>query len=555
MKLIFKILGLLLCFHSVTHAQVTENVADINSRGNAFPFGSKIFQGEKICFQAFDRNGNTSLYILNDEGTQTIHTFTCGDHAVFINQAISYKQGVLFGVVNDSLNHGIWYWDGEGKARRIHEEAILGDEYAVVDGKLYVNASLPGKDAFVYELESGRLQKVRAFDKTIQGLGVDRMLDWKGKLMVSYLGSFYLLDKEEIQIYEPAGKGNYFEPFVFKGSLYFGFGERKQDPELKSVNILDKVSNHGNIVPNYHCVDAFAPLKGDDKVFFLSNPDGDGEAIYSMLPGSKPTRIKDKYYQETSSRFSSYCVNKDGLYFCSKPDDREEFSIWQYAMDTLIPYQLENARNPMFIAPWGQDLLMIAKHDYYDVEPLKVSTFQFPNVKVTDVVIMENTPKGRKVGQVQVDKKNSKRLKYDIVGGNIGDAFTIDPSDGSIYIQNTDSLNARLHPHIDLEVKVITSCFKPVVKVPINLLTARPIDMNNLQERFLFYPDFNRKGFLMTSVLEDGEHIGVFNEQLKMVDELVVSNKSIYFSGYPAGFYVLNAQNKHRNYFQKVEIK
>jgi hypothetical protein len=198
---------------------------------------------------------------------------------------------------------------------------------------------------------------------------------------------------------------------------------------------------------------------------------------------------------------------------------------------------------------------MIAQHNTYDREPLKLTTFQFPSVKFSEVILMENTPKGRKVGQVVVDKKNSKKLRYDIVGGNPGNAFTIDPYDGSIYVQNPAGLNAKKNPHMDLEVKVITSCFKPVVKVPIDLLVAKPLDMNNLEERFLFYPDFSKKGILLTNVLEDGEHITIFTDDLRMIDDLVVQNKSILFSGYPAGIYIVNAKNQYRNYYQKIEIK
>ena len=108
---------------------------------------------------------------------------------------------------------------------------------------------------------------------------------------------------------------------------------------------------------------------------------------------------------------------------------------------------------------------------------------------------------------------------------------------------------------MDLEVKVITSCFKPVVKVPIDLLVAKPLDMNKLEERFLFYPDFSKKGILLTNVLEDGEHITIFTDDLRMIDDLVVQNKSILFSGYPAGIYIVNAKNQYRNYYQKIEIK
>lgn len=554
-NLIF-ILFLSLFVNGDANAQKTESIADINSKGDAFPFGHKMFQGEKICFQAFDRNGNTGLYTLNEKGTVAIHQFSNTDHVILVSQVISAEGKILFSTVNDSLQAGIWLWTGEGKARLIHPDAVLGEAYAARNGKILVNASIPGKSGFIWTLEQGKLQRASAFDKYVDNLAVDRMLIWKDKWLISYRDRFYLYDGATVSLYEPAGKNIALrEPFVFKGQLYFSAADSRNNLSLKSVNIADKVLNRGNIVPNAFCMDAFSPLIGDDKAYFLSNPNEEGAAIYSLTETGNPQPIEDKFYQEKDSRFSSYCVNKDGLFFCTKPSHRSDYSIWQYAMDTLIPYQLEGAKNPISVAPWGEDLLMIARHNTYDREPLKLTTFQFPSVKFSEVILMENTPKGRKVGQVVVDKKNSKKLRYDIVGGNPGNAFTIDPYDGSIYVQNPAGLNAKKNPHMDLEVKVITSCFKPVVKVPIDLLVAKPLDMNKLEERFLFYPDFSKKGILLTNVLEDGEHITIFTDDLRMIDDLVVQNKSILFSGYPAGIYIVNAKNQYRNYYQKIEIK
>lgn len=554
-KIRIHFIALLFLFTGV-QAQKTENIADINSKGDAFPFGHKLFQGERICFQAFDRNGNSGLYTLDESGTVVIHTFNQNSRVVLVSQVISAAGKVLFSTTNDSLQSGIWLWNGEGKAKLIHPDAQLGEAYAARNGKILVNAVIPGKNGNMWSLEDGKLQRESSFDNYIDNLAVERMLIWKDKWLVSYRDRFYLFDGTSVSLYEPAGKNvDLREPFVFKGQLYFSAKDSRDNLSLKSVNIADKLSNRGHVVPNAYCMDAFAPLIGDDKVYFLSNPDADGAAIYSLSETENPKRIEDKFYKETDSRFSSYCVNKDGLFFCTKPSHRSDYSIWQYAMDTLIPYQLENAKNPISLAPWGEDLLMIARHDIYDREPMKLSTFQFPSVKFADVVLMENTPKGRKVGQVVVDKKNSKKLRYDIVGGNPGDVFTIDPYDGSIYVQNPKGLDAKKNPHMDLEVKVITSCFKPVVKVPVDLLVAKPLDMNKLEERFLFYPDFSRKGYLMTNVLEDGEHISIFTDDLRMIDELVVQNKSIYFSGFPSGVYIVNAKNQYRNYYQKIEIK
>jgi hypothetical protein len=549
-------LGLILFGYQVW-AQKTEGISDINSKGSAFPFGSKIFEGEKICFQAFDRNGNTALYYMGPDGTKTIKSWDNTDHSVFIHAVISFANQVVFSVVNDSANNGIWQWTEKGGAKLIYQNAQLNEQHAYFNDKMYVNAAIPNEKGFVFSIDnSGKWKQESAFNSEVNNVAIERMLVWQNKLLINYKQAIFDFDGSKLHHNHVLGHDHLVsETFIFNDHLYLNGKKPKGNLKFYQVDTKGHAKELGNVCPNEYCLDAFTPLISENAAFFLSNSDKKGEAIYELSKKGEVVKIQNQFYNEKSSRFSSYCVAKDGLFFCSKPDDASEYSVWQYAMDTLIPFRMDNARNPLAITSWGEDLLMIARHENYDFEPIKVEPFKFPSIKFFDYAIMETTPKGRKIGQIEVDKKNSKKLKYDIVGGNAGDAFTIDPYDGSIYIQNTDSLSAKNHPVFDLEIKIITSCFKPVVHVPINLLVAKPLDMNNLQERFLFYPDFDRKGYLLTSVLEDGEHITVYNLDFRMVDELVVANKSIYVSGYKAGIYILNAKNKDRNYFQKIELK
>jgi hypothetical protein len=538
-------------------AQKTQGISDINSKGSAFPFGSKIYEGEKICFQAFDRNENTGLYYMGVDGMKTIKTWENKDHSVFIHPVLSFSDRVVFGIVNDSANNGIWQWTEKDGAKLIYPGATLNDEHVMYNDKMYVNASIPNEKGFVFSIDkAGKWKQETAFNSEVNNMAIERMLIWQNKLLINYKLALHEFDGNKLHHNHALGHDhNITETFVFNNHLYFNGKKAKGKTHFYQMNAKGDAKELGNVSPNEYCLDAFTPLVSDNSAYFLSNSDKRGEAIYELNKKGEVVKIQNEFYHDKSSRFSSYCVAKDGLFFCSKPDDAAEYSVWQYAMDTLIPYHMDNARNPLAIASWGEDLLMIAKHDYYDFEPIKVEPFKFPSITFYEYDIMETTPKGRKIGQVEVDKKNSRKLSYEIIGGNAGETFTIDPYDGSIYVHNTDSLSAKNHPKFDLEIKVITSCFKPVVHVPVNLLIAKPLDMNNLEERFLFYPDFDRKGFLLTTVLEDGEHITVYNLDFRMVDELVVSKKSIYVSGYKPGIYLLNAKSKNRNYFQKIELK
>lgn len=553
MKLHFKLAAWFCVAALCVNAQKTESISDINSKGSAFPFGTHIFEGEKPSFQAFDRNGNSSLYVMEQTGLTPVKSWNLHGRVPLVQASVTAVGQTIFSVVNDSAGSGIWQVT-DGKAKLVYANGLLNEVWAVYQQKLYVNITAPGNAHHVYAVDNkGTWLAVNAFDIEVDNMAIERMFTWQQKLWMLYRGKLLQFDGNNLKQLDAAAGYTVKEAFAAGDQLYIGAAEGKGKAALYVLQ-NNRFKQISEVCPNEYCVDAFRPLVGETGVFFISNSDKSGESIYE-LTNNKVERIQNNFYHDNSSRFSSYCVSKDGLFFCSKPHDGNEFSVWQYAMDTLIPYQMDNARNPLAITTWGEDLLMLARHDYYDIEPIKLEPFKFPSIKFYDLSIMETTPKGRKIGQIEVDKKNSKKLKYDIVGGNDKDAFIIDPYDGSIYVQNPSALDATKNPVMNLEVKVITSCFKPVVQVPVNLLLAKPIDMNNLEERFLFYPDFDNPGYLLTKVLENGERLKLFNQDLKMVDELVVTNKSIYLKNYPSGIYIINAQNSLRNYYQKLEVK
>jgi hypothetical protein len=550
-----KLLLLLLGTFLTGFAQKTKPVSDINSVGSAFPFGTKLYHGDRLCFQAFDKNGNTMLYYMGALGLETIKKWPATDHAIFIHPVLSHGEQVLFGVVGDSALKGIWYWDGKMNARLLYPGGSLNEHDVLMNGQWLVNAEILGNEDHIFEVQGGKLVPHPEFSSIVENVAVDRMIPWGNIEVVSYREQLYTYDGKTLKELTWANElGPVSSPFVFKDKLYFNQPDRRIC-QMYAMETNGRPKKVADVCPNFQTMEPMDPLIGTDKVFFVSNEGNQGTELFEFDGKTQPKLLQQHSFAAHNARFTSYCLKGDNLFFCTAQDDENTHNMFQYSMDTLIPYHLDNASDALCVAPMGENLFIIARHDDDNYEPLLVTPFEKPTVEHDAMKFLEHPPKGRKVGQIKVDKKTSKRLRFEIVGGNPKEAFTIHPTDGSIYVNNPEIIDAKLHPVFNLEVRINTNCFKPVVKVPIHITGAIPMDLTNLKERFLFYPDFNRQGYLMTTMLDEGDKVYVYTQDFQMIDELIVRNKSVHVSGYPAATYMLNSRNNRHNYYQKVELK
>ena len=121
-------------------------------------------------------------------------------------------------------------------------------------------------------------------------------------------------------------------------------------------------------------------------------------------------------------------------------------------------------------------------------------------------------------------------------------------------MKNPSEIKFRKNPKFSLTVEVDNRHLTSTCKASISLQESKTLNRNNLLERFLFFPDFKRKGVLKTNTLKNGETVEIYNLKLRMIDKTTVENGEIQLGNYPPGIYYLNANNGRRNFVQKMEM-
>jgi large repetitive protein len=127
-----------------------------------------------------------------------------------------------------------------------------------------------------------------------------------------------------------------------------------------------------------------------------------------------------------------------------------------------------------------------------EVSDGKDTTYDFVNVTVANTNdppglqtaptnVDENTPNGSVVTGVGVSPSEPDEVyAFEIIGGNTGDAFSIDPSGGAISVADETVLDFETNPRFDLEIRVTdTTTADPALNSGTGVLT---IFLNNVDE-------------------------------------------------------------------------
>lgn len=81
-----------------------------------------------------------------------------------------------------------------------------------------------------------------------------------------------------------------------------------------------------------------------------------------------------------------------------------------------------------------------------------------PVIFPTSYCIPENSPIGTIVGQIQAFDPEGAPLIFEIVGGNLGNVFSIDRNNGTITVNNSNSLDYEVNPVFKLIIRVRDNC-------------------------------------------------------------------------------------------------
>lgn len=130
-----------------------------------------------------------------------------------------------------------------------------------------------------------------------------------------------------------------------------------------------------------------------------------------------------------------------------------------------------------------------------------------PIIEKQEFSIIENSAKGTIVDTVKaIDNDKDQILKFNIVGGNINNAFSIDRSTGILHINNSNEIDYEKNPTFELAIEVSDSCSFPLSAV--NTITIKLIDQKPSQVGMIAY--YNFQGNLQDQINNfDGTSVNV----------------------------------------------
>jgi len=232
-----------------------------------------------------------------------------------------------------------------------------------------------------------------------------------------------------------------------------------------------------------------------------------------------------------------------------------ESNLYQINGRDLVEQEIRYIDHPNRVTQLNGNLVYLAKENnqefIFTSDPLLP-----PKVETSNFTIFDFYASGREVGMVNAKSQNKRgRLHYNIISGNDGDVFKVNPSTGVITIDNARNLRRNKKPSYTVRVEVSErNKGSSVATVNFTVNEGRPFNHTNLRETLMFFPDFSRPNTLTSTKLPDGETVLVYDINFNMVDLLFVENGVIKLPSYPPGMYILNVRNKE-NLYQKIELQ
>jgi hypothetical protein len=177
-----------------------------------------------------------------------------------------------------------------------------------------------------------------------------------------------------------------------------------------------------------------------------------------------------------------------------------------------------------------------------------------PMVQNDTFQIFDFWQNSRVLGKVKVSATDvSSRLRYRMVSED--KLFAVDYTEGTISVANHRAIRDKAGSNIEVKVEVTNEeGFSSTANILVQVAKSKRMETNNLNETFMFFPDFNRRRTLISNSLPDGQIIGVYDLEFAMIDEIRVKNKAIVLGEYPPGVYFLNT-SKGKNMYQKIELR
>ena len=130
-----------------------------------------------------------------------------------------------------------------------------------------------------------------------------------------------------------------------------------------------------------------------------------------------------------------------------------------YQDDVVVDGKIITAENNFTALAFGHTLGQEIMRDLTPPPPLN----QTPSIANQQLALAENSASGVVVGNVlAADADAGQSLTYAIVGGNLNNAFTIDPATGAIAVANSAALDFETTPLFSLAVQVTDNAAEPL---------------------------------------------------------------------------------------------
>jgi|GEM_PF-5417707 len=568
---------LLLCFFSYqSFGQRPKAVTDINRKGGSFPVGVEVINtGKELLFNAYDNKKGNQLYIYDGKSVECVSRFNDSYRngrfeaeeqskialGAISHSFIQYKNSVIFSAMGELTKPSVYRYQ-DGGIDKLKSNLQTSSIYCQVGDNIYFIGSKKVEDDETeeitwvkgfYKIEDGEsIQKLKLFDD-LAGK-IKSMCVSNGQLHFITNRKLYKYDGdnyESLQTFE----ADALESVVNIGGKVYVWAYKNRKKALMSAEngraitsrLVKNRDRIGIIPPVLHSADLKVYVEDgyhryNDLVLSNSQNFAKGEFPRGVFSG----RAKVEEIQ-------SFVWFEGNILICMKEKGRRDYNLWMYSKDTLIKYRFKRVKNIQAINYLNSKLYFTAEEGSKGRELYEYIPYEAPELVDQSFSTMEKVGAGTSMGKVKVMDLNGKIAKFKIVGGNKNQAFKIDEYTGEITVNNKAELVYRRNREFTLTIEVDNKYLSSTCQAKITLQESKYLNRNNLQERFLFFPDFTRPGILKTSVLNNGETIEIYNTNLRMIDKTVVSNGEIQLGNYPPGIYYLNANNGRRNFVQKME--
>lgn len=255
-------------------------------------------------------------------------------------------------------------------------------------------------------------------------------------------------------------------------------------------------------------------------------------------------------------------VVNDVVVFLGRSVKDDRFQLGQVMANHYVMFSFWQIRNVYRMFVWKNDLMLLCEDRYGHMTLCKYVPVPAPDLKDTTFVVWNRTYSGKVIGKVSTTDSQQRDLTYELVEGVEGvqgveskhEIFEIDRYDGEIRVKNPEKLAKLDTGRVNIEVRVRNRELFGQRAIGLDIRNTPDFDRSNVKERLMFFPDFNQKNVLTTSLLSDGDIVRVYNFDLTFVDEIRVRDGKVTLGDYPSGYYILNSQNKERNYIQKIAV-